>query len=142
MQIPFTTTFSKIPSTYIKTNQSIDIIDNFNYDDPSESVYKITGVRGSGKTVLLAKIEEIGTQEKLNSAFLLNCSVGKIVNLRNGPSLNFNLSVNNILNNRNVMATGYQQGRFDYTNYDMERYPNKYMYSQGIRLFLNMGIRF
>ncbi|MBR4722979.1 MAG: TonB-dependent receptor [Muribaculaceae bacterium] len=91
---------------------------------------------------LLAKIEEIGTQEKLNSAFLLNCSVGKIVNLRNGPSLNFNLSVNNILNNRNVMATGYQQGRFDYTNYDMERYPNKYMYSQGIRLFLNMGIRF
>ena len=58
MQIPFTTTFSKIPSTYIKTNQSIDIIDNFNYDDPSESVYKITGFRGSGKTVLLAKIEE------------------------------------------------------------------------------------
>ena len=58
MQIPFTTTFSKIPNTYIKTSQSVDIIENFSYDDPSESVYKITGVRGSGKTVLLAKIEE------------------------------------------------------------------------------------
>ena len=58
MQIPFTTTFSKIPSIYIPTNQSRDIIENFNYDNPSESVYKITGVRGSGKTVLLAKIEE------------------------------------------------------------------------------------
>ena len=28
------------------------------YDVPAESVYKITGVRGSGKTVLLAKVEE------------------------------------------------------------------------------------
>ena len=58
MQIPFTTTFSKIPSTYIPTGQIQEIVENFSYDDPSESVYKITGVRGSGKTVLLAKIEE------------------------------------------------------------------------------------
>ena len=91
---------------------------------------------------LLEKIQEIGTQDKLNSAFVLNASIGKILNLRNGPSFNFNLSVNNILNNRKIMVTGYQQGRFDYTNYDMERYPNKYMYSQGIRLFLNVGVRF
>ena len=59
MQIPFTTTFSKIPSIYIPTNQSSEIIENFSYENPSESVYKITGVRGSGKTVLLAKIELI-----------------------------------------------------------------------------------
>ncbi len=59
MQNPFTTTFSKIPdSTYITTEQTATIIENFSYDRPSESVYKITGVRGSGKTVLLAKIEE------------------------------------------------------------------------------------
>ncbi len=59
MQNPFTTTFSKIPDyTYIPTSQTAEIIENFSYDKPSESVYKITGVRGSGKTVLLAKIEE------------------------------------------------------------------------------------
>lgn len=59
MQNPFTTTFSKVPNyTYIPTEQEMEIIDNFRYDNPSESVYKITGVRGSGKTVLLAKIEE------------------------------------------------------------------------------------
>ena len=59
MQNPFTTTFSKIPDyTYIPTEQTSVIIDNFSYDSPSESVYKITGVRGSGKTVLLAKIED------------------------------------------------------------------------------------
>lgn len=58
MQNPFTTTFSKTPDyTYITTEQPDEIIANFNYENPSESVYKITGVRGSGKTVTLAKVE-------------------------------------------------------------------------------------
>lgn len=58
MQNPFTTTFSKTPAAYITTDQPNEIIENFRYDRPSESVYKITGVRGSGKTVILAKVEE------------------------------------------------------------------------------------
>ena len=59
MQNPFTTTFSKIPEyTYIPTEQVDELLENFSYERPSESLYKITGVRGSGKTVLLAKIEE------------------------------------------------------------------------------------
>lgn len=59
MQNPFTTTFSKAPeNTYINTQKVDEILENFSYENPSESVYKITGVRGSGKTVILAKIEE------------------------------------------------------------------------------------
>ena len=59
MQNPFTTTFSKTPEyTYIHTEKTEEILENFVYENPSESVYKITGVRGSGKTVILAKVEE------------------------------------------------------------------------------------
>lgn len=59
MQNPFTTTFSKAPeNTYIHTEKTDEILENFIYENPSESVYKITGVRGSGKTVILAKVEE------------------------------------------------------------------------------------
>ena len=59
MQNPFTTTFSKAPEyTYIATQKTDEILENFSYESPTESVYKITGVRGSGKTVILAKIEE------------------------------------------------------------------------------------
>ena len=59
MQNPFTTTFSKLPEyTYIYREETAEILENFSYQKPSESVYKITGVRGSGKTVILAKIEE------------------------------------------------------------------------------------
>ena len=64
MQNPFTTTFSKTPEyTYIHTEKTEEILENFIYDNPSESVYKITGVRGSGKTVILAKAG-FGSQDK------------------------------------------------------------------------------
>ena len=59
MQNPFTTTFSKTPQyTYVTTDSESEIVENFRYDIHSESVYKITGVRGSGKTVTLSKVEE------------------------------------------------------------------------------------
>lgn len=87
------------------------------------------------------KVKEITTQDKLKSAFVLNVSVGKVIYTRWG-SLNFNLSVNNVLNNRNIQTGGYQQGRFDYTNYNLEKFPNKLYYAQGIRVFFNAGIRF
>lgn len=47
MQNPFTTTFSKSPEySYIATDRTIEILENFSYENPSESVYKIIGVRG------------------------------------------------------------------------------------------------
>ena len=67
MQNPFMTTFSKAPVyTYIPTEQADTIIEELGYEFPTESVYKITGVRGSGKTVILAKIEEFYLQAAKN----------------------------------------------------------------------------
>lgn len=59
MQNPFSTTFSKMPEyTYISTVEPKEIIENFSYDSPTEAVYKITGIRGSGKTVMLAYVQK------------------------------------------------------------------------------------
>ncbi|MDE6160798.1 MAG: TonB-dependent receptor, partial [Muribaculaceae bacterium] len=91
---------------------------------------------------ILAKIKELAHQDKLDDHFTLNLSIGKAIYFRNGPSLNFNLNVNNVLNNRNVVTYAYQQGRVDTKNYDRNAYPNRYQYAQGIRLFLNVGVRF
>ena len=52
------------------------------------------------------------------------------------------MSVNNFLNNKDVVTYAYQQGRLDTKNYDRNAYPNRYTYSQGIRVFVNVGIRF
>ena len=57
MNNPFTTTFGIEPSNYIKRNvESERIVSEFSSDSPSNYVYIITGLRGSGKTVLLSAI--------------------------------------------------------------------------------------
>lgn len=85
--------------------------------------------------------DEITYQDRLNSEWVMNLSIGKVIYTKFG-SLNFNLSVNNLLNNRNIQTTGWQEGKFDYTNYDVNKFSNKIWYAQGIRVFFNVGIRF
>lgn len=85
--------------------------------------------------------DEITHQDRLNNEWVVNLSVGKVIYTKFG-SLNFNLSVNNLLNNRNIQTSGWQEGKFDYTNYDVNKFRNKVWYAQGLRVFLNFGIRF
>lgn len=91
---------------------------------------------------LAERIKTITTQEKLNEALVINMSIGKVIYLSRSSSLNINLNLSNILDNKNIQTGGYQQGRFDYTNYNTSRYPNKYYYAQGFKMFLNVGLRF
>lgn len=88
------------------------------------------------------KVIELSNQDKIRNAFTLNASIGKAIYFNRKVSLNINLNVYNILNNRNIVTYAYQQGRMDVTNYDVNKYPNRYNYAQGIRLFLNVGVRF
>ncbi len=91
---------------------------------------------------LLDKIRDLSTQDKLKDAFSLNVSVGKLIYINRKVSLNINVNANNVLNNRNVVTYAYQQGRLDTKTYDRNLYPNRYTYAQGIRLFVNVGVRF
>ena len=62
MNNPFTLSFGKKPVQYIsRITQTNEIIDNFNAELPSNQIYMITGVRGSGKTVMMTNIStELG----------------------------------------------------------------------------------
>ena len=91
---------------------------------------------------LHAKVAEITRQERLKDNFVLNLSIGKLIYLNRTASLNINLNLDNVLNNRNIQTSGYQQGRFDYTNYTTTKYPNKYYYAQGFRAYVNVGVKF
>lgn len=80
MQNPFTTTFSKTPeNTYIHTDQTDEILENFVYEHPLESVYKVTGVRGSGKTVLSSGGGLGYTKEKSNDFFDIGVAVETMI---------------------------------------------------------------
>lgn len=94
------------------------------------------------KAELQAKMEEIAHQDKLKDAFTLNLSIGKLIYINRKVSLNLNLNITNILNNKNVCTYAYQQNRLYTKTWDMDYYANRYSYAQGIRVFFNAGIRF
>ncbi len=56
MKNPFTHTPGKVGDANINTSLEEKVYENFMYPQPSESVYKITGIRGSGKTVIFGNI--------------------------------------------------------------------------------------
>lgn len=56
---PYTISFGKIPNQYITRTTIIDsIIETFNDVEPDEQAFKLTGIRGTGKTVTLTSIEK------------------------------------------------------------------------------------
>lgn len=92
---------------------------------------------------------KLSTQEKLKGGFLLDASIGKLIYLKNRKSLNFNLSLSNILNNTSMITGGYQQGRMPLSkdkktiNIDgVDWFSNKYYYAWGFNLFFNIGYKF
>ncbi|MEG2181375.1 MAG: TonB-dependent receptor, partial [Bacteroidales bacterium] len=88
------------------------------------------------------RAKEITHQDKLNGGFLLNASIGKLIYLTRSSSLNINVSLSNILNKKNFQTGGYEQGRFDFSGFNVNKYPNKYYYAQGFNLFVNVGFKF
>lgn len=57
MNNPFTLSFGKKPLQYVsRISQMQEIVENFNNETPSNQIYMITGVRGSGKTVMMTGI--------------------------------------------------------------------------------------
>ena len=58
-QNPYTLVFGKEPAQIIsRIAQTAHVVDTFNADVPSQQVYMITGVRGSGKTVFMTEISK------------------------------------------------------------------------------------
>ena len=89
-------------------------------------------------------IKDLSVQEKLNEALLINASIGHVIYINRSASFNINLNLNNILDNKNIQTGGYQQGRIDtkdITN-TANKFPNKYYYAQGFKVFLNLGLKF
>ena len=89
-------------------------------------------------------IKDISQQEKLNEALVINASIGHVIYINRSASFNINLNLNNILDNRNIQTGGYQQGRIDTKDYanTANKFPNKYYYAQGFKVFLNLGLKF
>ena len=85
-------------------------------------------------------------QAEGNGGFMLDASIGKLIRLKKGQ-LSINLTLSNILNNRNICTGGYEQSRSDLTSsgnsrgYAFSQNPKKY-YAYGTNGMLNFTYRF
>lgn len=62
---PYTLIFGKEPAQSIsRASQSVEIIESFCSEAPSQQIYMITGVRGTGKTVFMTDITQKIRQKK------------------------------------------------------------------------------
>ena len=95
-----------------------------------------------------AQWQQIINQEKLPSNYRLDLTAGyswkvpRKFGMKKATFINFNLGINNLLNNQNIIAGGYEQLRFDSKYFQEGAQPNKYMYAMGINFHLGANIRF
>lgn len=86
------------------------------------------------------QIEKILSQEKLKGGFTLDVYGGKSWKIKYKYTLGFTASISNVLNNKKIATSGFEQYRFDKTNID--KFPNKYYYMYGTTYFVNIYFRF
>ena len=91
------------------------------------------------------RIPAILNQVKTDPQFTLDFSIGKswrISRKENTYYLNLNINVNNILDNKKLITTGYEQNRFDFADKNVDKFPPKYYYGFGRTYFLMLAVRF
>ncbi|UMQ40315.1 TonB-dependent receptor [Chryseobacterium sp. Y16C] len=93
-------------------------------------------------------IQQITAQKKFDNQFMLNANAGKSFQLGK-YRMGISVSVNNILNNRNYVTGGFEQGRnvnFEEALIDLQRatpyFGPKLWYDRGTTFFTNVYLRF
>jgi hypothetical protein len=84
------------------------------------------------------RIEKLLKQRKIDPGFTLDFFGGKSWLIK-GKTILLNVSVNNILNRKDLVIWGFEQLRTDLN--DPGRFPEKYSYMYGTTYFINLGFR-
>ena len=96
-----------------------------------------------------AKWHSIIDQTELTPQYTLDMFAGyswkmdkRFKSLKKATYLVFNVGINNLLNNTNVVSGGYEQLRFDFQERDVNKFPAKKFYAYGLNYFASIGLRF
>ena len=125
---------------------------NFNYFDKMYLDFnpiRRTAAATSGVDIGSPLWHDIIDQTRLKSQYTLDAFAGyswmmnrKIKSLKKRTYLAFNLGVNNILDNRNIVSGGFEQLRYDFAEKNTNKFPDKRFYAYGINFFASVGLRF
>lgn len=83
-------------------------------------------------------------QEELKGQVTVDFFGGKTFNVKTGRAsipVSITLGINNLLNNKQLITGGFEQLRFDFTDKNAGKFPNKYYYAYGTNYFLSITTR-
>ena len=107
-------------------------------------IYRTDAVISAGMSP--SDVAFIRQQEKFDSAYVLNASIGKNWSIQRKYTLGFSLSVDNILNDQDIKTGGYEQTRLvkneETTVTSYQPFDSKYFYMFGTTYYLNIYFRF
>ena len=125
---------------------------NYNYFDQmwlDFNPVRRTAAAVNGVDPASPKWNEILDQTKLKPQHTVDIFAGyswlmnnKFKGLKKRTFLLFNLGVNNILDNREIVSGGYEQLRFDFAEKNVDKFPSKKFYAYGVNFFASIGVRF
>jgi len=84
---------------------------------------------------------KIVDQTRLKGQFTLDVSVSKSWRIKR-YTVGFNINVTNITNNKKLIATAWENYRFDYKNYNPNVFQDKYYYAFGTTFFAGFNFTF
>jgi len=121
---------------------------NANYFDrifiqmnPNRRTTLARGTLNLDKPDELEQYHQIVDQARMKGQFTLDLSVSKSWRIKRS-TVGFNISVTNILNNKKLVTSAWENYRFDYRNLDVEKYANKYFYAFGTTFFAGFNFTF
>jgi len=92
---------------------------------------------------------DILDQTRLPSQFTTDVFAGwswkmdnRFRSLKKATFLVFNLGINNIFNNQDIVTGGFEQLRFDFAEKNVSKFPNRLFYAYGTNFFASVGLRF
>ena len=146
--------FESTPQTAVnvglswRSNNNIYLSADFNYYNnmylSMSPIYRTDAVITGGMAP--GDIEHLRRQEKFDSAYTLNASIGKNWYIHRKYTLGFSLDVKNILNNQDIKTGGYEQTRLskntETTVTTYQAFDSKYFYMFGTTYYLNLYFRF
>jgi outer membrane receptor protein involved in Fe transport len=83
----------------------------------------------------------IADQTKLKGQITVDASLSKSWKVKR-YLIGFNVSVSNVLNNKNLVTTAWEQYRFDYKENNVNKFPIKYYYAFGTTFYAGINFTF
>lgn len=123
---------------YWWVNINANYFDKIYYDlNPERRTTYARGTLDVNDPVYIA----MASQNRMKGQFTLNASISKSWRIKR-YTIGFNINVTNITNNKNLVTTAWEQYRYDFTNYNPNKFQNKYYYAFGTTFFAGLNFQF